>query len=50
MNCKGEKKKKKLLRYGRTSVSITKTAKKYEDADGTMLDVWVLSFLPENVK
>lgn len=49
-NCRGVITYQKLVRYGRTSVSITKTTKKYEDADGTVLDVWVLSFLPENVK
>lgn len=48
--CKGVITYQKLLKYGRTSVTITKTLNKLADDDGTMRDVWVLSFLPDNVK
>lgn len=48
--CKGVITYQKLQKYGRTSVSLTKTLNKLADDDGTMLDVWVLSFLPNNVK
>ena len=48
--CKGVITYQKLKRYGRTSVSITKTLNKLADENGTMRDVWVLSFLPGNVK
>lgn len=48
--CKGVITYQKLQRYGRTSVTLTKTLNKLADDDGTMLDVWVLSFLPNNVK
>jgi len=49
-NCKGVITYQKLLRYGRTSVTLTKTLNKLADDDGTMRDVWVLSFLPNNVR
>ena len=48
--CKGVITYQKLLKYGRTSVSLTKTLNKLADDDGTMRDVWVLSFLPDNVR
>ena len=48
--CKGVITFQKLMKYGRTSVTITKTLNKLADDNGTMRDVWVLSFLPENVK
>lgn len=49
-HCKGVITYQKLLKYGRVSVSLTKTLNKLADDDGTMRDVWVLSFLPDNVK
>ena len=49
-NCHGVITYQKLLKYGRTSVTLTKTLNKLADDDGTMRDVWVLSFLPVNVK
>lgn len=49
-NCKGVITYQKLQKYGRTSVTLTKTLNKLADDDGSMLDVWVLSFLPDNVK
>ena len=49
-NCKGVITYQKLVKYGRTSVTLTKTTRQLEDENGNMLDVWVLSFLPENVK
>lgn len=48
--CKGVITYQKLQKYGRTSVVLTKTLNKLADDDGTMLDVWVLSFLPANVQ
>ena len=48
--CKGVITYQKLLKYGRTSVTLTKTLNKLADDDGTMRDVWVLSFLPDNVR
>lgn len=48
--CKGVITYQKLQKYGRTAVTLTKTLNKLADDDGTMLDVWVLSFLPDNVK
>lgn len=48
--CKGVITYQKLQRYGRTSVTLTKTLNKLADDDGVMRDVWVLSFLPDNVK
>lgn len=49
-NCKGVITYQKLQKYGRTSVSLTKTVNRLADDDGIMRDVWVLSFLPNNVK
>lgn len=49
-NCKGVITYQKLKKYGRTSVSLTKTLNRLADDDGVMRDVWVLSFLPNNVK
>ena len=49
-NCKGVITYQKLQRYGRTSVTLTKTLNKLADDDGIMRDVWVLSFLPQNIK
>lgn len=49
-NCKGVITYQMLVKYGRTSVTLTKTTKKYTEDDGTVLDVWFLSFLPANVK
>ncbi len=48
--CKGVITYQKLLKYGRTSVTLTKTLNKLADDDGTMRDVWVLSFLPDHVR
>lgn len=48
--CKGVITYQKLAKYGRTSVTLTKTLNKLADDDGSMLDVWVLSFLPDNVQ
>lgn len=39
-----------LKRYGRTSITLTKTALTTTTEDGEVLDVWMLSFLPENAK
>jgi len=49
-DCKGVITYQKLRKYGRVSVTLTKTLNKLADDDGTMRDVWVLSFLPDNVK
>ena len=49
-NCKGVITYQKLQKYGRTSVTLTKTTRTYTDENGDVLDVWVLSFLPANVK
>ena len=49
-DCKGVITYMKLSSYGRTSVSLTKTAKKLADDSGVMRDVWVLSFLPKDVE
>ena len=49
-NCKGVITYQKLQKYGRTSVTLTKTTRTYVDENGDDLDVWVLSFLPANVK
>lgn len=49
-NCKGVITYQKLKKYGRTAVSLTKTLNRLADDDGCMRDVWVLSFLPSNVK
>jgi len=48
--CKGVITYQKLKKYGRVSVSITKTLNKLADDNGIMRDVWFLSFLPNNVK
>lgn len=48
-NCKGVITYQKLLKYGRTSLSLTKTTKTIEE-NNTKYNVWVLSFLPDNVK
>ncbi len=49
-DCKGVITYQKLESYGRTSVSLTKTLNKLADENGEMRDVWVLSFLPKDVK
>ncbi len=49
-HCKGVITYQKLARYGRTSVSLTKTLNKLADEAGIMRDVWVLSFLPKDVR
>lgn len=48
--CKGVITYQKLKQYGRTSVKLTKTLNKLADEDGVMRDVWVLAFLPDNIK
>lgn len=49
-NCRGVITYKKLSSYGRTSLTFTKTKNTLLDDDGTYRDVWLLSFLPENVE
>lgn len=49
-HCKGVITYKKLQKYGRTTVTLTKTCNSLADDDGNLLEVWVLSFLPENVR
>lgn len=49
-HCKGVITYAKLSHYGRTTVSLTKTLNKLADESGVMRDVWVLSFLPKDVK
>ena len=49
-DCKGVITYQKLRSYGRTSVTLTKTLNKLADENGIMRDVWVLSFLPKDVK
>lgn len=44
-HCRGVITYEKLKRYGRTSVTFTKTTKKIIE-DGVCIDVWMLSFLP----
>ena len=39
-----------LKRYGRTSITLTKTDLTTTTEDGEVLDVWMLSFLPESAK
>lgn len=39
-----------LRRYGRTSITLTKTELTTTTDDGEVLDVWMLSFLPESAK
>lgn len=48
--CKGVITYKKLVDYGRTSVKLIKTSERITDEEGTKLDVWILSFLPDSVK
>ena len=33
-----------LAEYGRNQLTFKKTAKKFLDDDGTLLDIWLLSF------
>ena len=40
----------KLLEYGRTSLTLTKTSLTALDEDGIERDIWTVSFLPANVK
>ncbi|MBP3851142.1 MAG: hypothetical protein J6D36_01215, partial [Erysipelotrichaceae bacterium] len=49
-NCKGVITHQKLKKYGRDSISMTKTTMQRKDENGEMLDVWLLSFLPDNVQ
>lgn len=42
--------KKILQKYGRDTISLTKTSLTTIDEDGTVLEVWMLSFLPESRK
>lgn len=46
-NCKGVITYATLERYGRKSVTLTKTSKQLADDEGKMLNVWTLSFLPD---
>lgn len=39
-----------LRKYGRTTITLTKTELTTITEDGEELDVWILSFLPESVK
>ncbi len=39
-----------LRRYGRTTITLTKTSLTTKTEDGEELDVWMLSFLPESAK
>ena len=48
--CKGVITYKMLEKYGRTELTFAKTTKTMSDEDDANLDVWVLSFLPNNVK
>lgn len=48
--CKGVITYQKLIKYGRVSVTLTKTLNKLVDDEGIERDVWVLSFLPDNVQ
>jgi len=49
-DCKGVITYKKLVGYGKTAVTLTKTLNKLADSEGKMRDVWLLSFLPAKVK
>lgn len=49
-NCRGVITYQKLQKYGRTELVFTKTVNTLADEDGNQLDVWVLSFLPNNVE
>lgn len=49
-NCKGVITYKKLSRYGKTSLTFTKTKNILLDDDGVYRDVWLLSFLPDNIE
>lgn len=39
-----------LKQYGKTALSLTKTTQKTENENGDLLDVWLLSFLPKQLK
>lgn len=41
---------KMLKQYGKTTLSLTKTTQKTKNERGEMLDVWLLSFLPHQLK
>ncbi len=41
---------KMLKQYGKTTLSLTKTTQKTKNEHGDLLDVWVLSFLPKQLK
>lgn len=41
---------KMLKQYGKTTLSLTKTTQKTKNEHGDMLDVWLLSFLPQQLK
>ncbi len=49
-NCRGVITYQKLLKYGRVSITLTKTTRQHTDENGSQLDVWFVSFLPANVK
>lgn len=49
-DCRGVITYRKLVDYGKTTVTLTKTLNKLADEEGHMRDVWLLSFLPEKVK
>ena len=42
--------KKMLEQYGKTTLSLTKTDQYTKDEDGNILNVWLLSFLPDKIK
>lgn len=42
--------KKMLEQYGRTTITLSKTDQKTKDEKGNTVDVWLLSFLPEDTK
>lgn len=39
-----------LKRYGKTTLSLSKTTQKAKNEHGDLLDVWLMSFLPKNLK
>lgn len=39
-----------LKQYGKTTLSLTKTTQKIKNEQGDVLDVWLLSFLPQQLK
>lgn len=41
---------KMLKQYGKTTLSLTKTTQKTKNEHGDLLDVWILSFLPKQLK